>query len=290
MPNFSGQTVGGKVRIIAHTGSGGFGDIYDAIDDQGTQYIAKFEKESSSQTVRLEVEVYRLLSGAHGFASLHAYGVHHGHHFLVMRRLGSSLQNILERCGGRFSASTTAMIGIQLLFRLERLHSFGFIHGDLKPGNVVVERPGDCGGGDLFLIDFGAVSRYRTKDGTHIEEGFAMDSLVGSKFFAPIKWHTFRRQSRKDDLQSLAYMLAYFYCGDLPWEFNDPSDDILQKKVEITAPDLLRGLPEEMVQYYDYVQSLGFNEQPDYDRMRRFFRTYLQKRNIWVEEKFDWLP
>lgn len=55
-----------------------------------------------------------------------------------MSILGPNIEQLLKLCGGSFSLKTTMLIALQILDRLEILHNYGFIYGDIKPDNFVV--------------------------------------------------------------------------------------------------------------------------------------------------------
>ena len=68
----------------------------------------------------------------------------------------------------------------------------------------------------IYLIDFGLSKRYKNADGKHCEQ-IQRKGLVGTPRYASINSHNGKELSRRDDLESLAYMLIYLANGNLPW-------------------------------------------------------------------------
>lgn len=85
-----------------------------------------------------------------------------------MAILGPNLQQLFDFCENKFSLKTVLIIGMQMIQRLEFLHSNNFIHRDMKPENILIgqlRRKQDI----IHLIDFGLVKRYLCpKSGNHI--------------------------------------------------------------------------------------------------------------------------
>ena len=97
-----------------------------------------------------------------------------------------------------------------MITRLEYTHSCNIIHRDIKPANFTmgIEENKDT----VFIIDFGNSIEYQTYRNESREKG-----IIGTARYASINNHLGGSQSRKDDMESLAYMLIYFLEGRLPW-------------------------------------------------------------------------
>lgn len=201
---------------------------------------------------------------------------------MVMDLLGQSLEDLFNYCKRKFTIKTTLMIADQMIQRLEFLHNNHFIHRDMKPDNFLI------GHGKkqniVYVIDFGLAKRYRDpKTGEHIPYK-DNKSLTGTARYASVNAHLGIEQSRRDDLESVGFILIYFLKGSLPWQGlqgknkNDKYDRIKDKKVATTIESLTRGMPEEFNTYLQYCRNLKFEERPDYNYMRKIFKDLMYKR------------
>ncbi|KAH9441851.1 hypothetical protein Pst134EA_032186 [Puccinia striiformis f. sp. tritici] len=202
-------------RFIKRIGNGAFGEIYLGIDLRTNQEVAiKVESiDSKDPQLKNEAKIYSILKGAVGFPSLRWIGIGSRYTALVMDLLGCSLDRQLS-ARGKFSLKSVLMLADQMLVRLEQLRSAGFVHRDIKPGNFVMGRGSSSH--IVHMIDFGLSCRYRTDDYQHIPytEG---QPLVGTACYSSICTHLGIQQTRRDDLESLCYMLISFLTGTLPW-------------------------------------------------------------------------
>jgi casein kinase I family protein HRR25 len=101
-------------------------------------------------------------------------------------------------------------------------------------------------------------------------------------------------QSRRDDLESLGYIMVYFYSGSLPWQGlraatnNQENDRIREKKMSTSTEFLCRGFPAEFAIYLNYTRSLRFDDTPDYYYLRNLFRNLFVRECYSYDYVFDW--
>lgn len=151
---------------------------------------------------------------------------------------------------------TVLMIGDHLIQRIQSLHNKCFLHRDIKPDNFLM------GLGKkqhiVYMIDFGLAKRYKDpRTGEHIpyRDG---KSLTGTARYASANTHLGVEQGRRDDLESIGFVLIYFLKGKLPWQGipaknkKTKYDRIKEKKISTPIDELVKGLPKEFGKYLHY--------------------------------------
>lgn len=212
---------------------------------------------------------------------------------LVMDLMGPSLEDLFNLCSRKFGLKTVLMIADQMLQRIEYLHYKNFLHRDIKPDNFVTGLGPHAK--HIYLLDFGLAKKYRDSRNPNSHIPYREDkSLTGTARYASINTHLGIEQSRRDDLESLGYLLMYFLRGSLPWQGlrattkEEKYAKILAKKRATTIDSLCRGFPPEFALYFNYVRSLGFEERPDYAYLRKIFRNVFIRERFASDDIFDW--
>jgi len=286
--------VGGKYRLGKKIGSGSFGDIYlGTTVTTGEEVAIKLESVKSRHPQLLyESKIYRILSGGVGIPSLCWYGVEGDYNVMVIELLGPSLEDLFMFCSRKFSLKTVVMLADQLLSRIEYIHSRSFLHRDIKPDNFLIGL--NKRSNHVYVIDFGLAKKYRDpKTMQHIPY-VDKKNLTGTARYASINTHCGIEQSRRDDLESLGYVLMYFNRGSLPWSGlkaatkKQKYEKIMEKKISTPIDVLCRGYPQEFATFLNYTRGLRFEDKPDYSYLRKLFSAIVAREGIVFDYMFDW--
>ncbi|KAK9881757.1 hypothetical protein WA026_017276 [Henosepilachna vigintioctopunctata] len=286
--------VGGKYRLVRKIGSGSFGDIFLGINiTNGEEVAAKLESIRARHPQLLyESKLYKILNGGVGIPHIRYYGTEREHNVLVMDLLGPSLEDLFNFCSRRFTIKTVLMLADQMIGRMEYVHCKSFIHRDIKPDNFLMGIGRHCN--KLFLIDFGLAKKFRDPR-TRLHICYREDkNLTGTARYASINAHLGIEQSRRDDMESLGYVLMYFNRGCLPWQGlkaatkRQKYEKISEKKMSTPVEVLCKGFPAEFSMYLNYCRGLRFEEGPDYIYLRQLFRILFRTLNHQYDNTFDW--
>ena len=246
-----------KYKILNKIGSGTFGTIYKGQNIRTNEYVAiKIEKISDKlKLLKNETKIYQYLIGCKGIPNVKWFGKDEINYYMVINLLGYSLEELKNKITN-FSLSLVLKIGIKIILILMTIHEKGLVHRDIKPDNFLFEQSDY---NNLYLIDFGLCKSYLL-DNKHISIK-PTHNIIGSVNYASIMAHRCFELSRRDDLESLCYMLFYFYIGNLPWSNDVEHNEIIRKKIEIINN---ANYPIVLLDLLRYVRKLEYEEKPNY--------------------------
>ncbi|KAE8667988.1 Casein kinase I isoform epsilon [Hibiscus syriacus] len=254
--------IGGKFKLGRKIGSGSFGELYLGINVQSGEEVAvKLESAKTKHPqLHCESKLYMLLQGGTGIPHLKWFGVEGEYNVMVIDLLGPSLEDLFNYCNRKFSLKTVLMLADQL----------------------------------VYIIDYGLAKKYRDLQ-THKHIPYRENkNLTGTARYASVNTHLGVEQSRRDDLESLGYVLMYFLRGSLPWQGlkagtkKQKYDKISEKKMLTPIEVLCKSFSSEFTSYFHYCRSLRFEDKPDYSYLKRLFRDLFIREGYQFDYVFDW--
>ena len=208
MINLKKKLIFGKYQIIKLLNIGSFSSVFQGKNINNGKKVAIKIEDWKTKGNFLEGEAYILyeLKGI-GVPEVISFRNVGKYKVLVETLFGETLLDLFKKLKQNFHIKDICMIAIQLIEILEYIHSKFIIHRDLKPDNIVVDYETKR---TISLIDFGLAKKYRSsRTGNHIK--FSMPKIaIGTIYYCSINANRGGQQSRRDDLESVAYILILF--------------------------------------------------------------------------------
>jgi serine/threonine protein kinase len=285
-----------RLEVLRSLGKGAFGQVFlmrDPADD--SHYAVKTEPcDAAIPQLPIEFKVYRRLRNAPHIARAHAMWTGRDRdedsgngasdpaataddprlRYLALERLGPSLEQLRTQLT---SWDVLRWVAPQAVTALEAMHGRGLLHRDIKPENLLTGEAG-LRSQRVVLIDFGLAKRYRLTDGSHLPWRTGK-RLTGTVRYASVHTHMGEEQSRRDDLESLGYVLVFLLRHQLPWiglakgkTRPDQHRAIAEMKSRVSIDVLCQGLPSALATYLRLVRRYEYDETPDYNTLRALFK------------------
>ena len=276
-----------KYKTIKKLGEGSFGKVYKA-SYNNKLFAIKFEKKSSNQSLlESEATIMNYLKCKY-IPNIESFGQNNEYNILIMQLMDKSLEDLIN-IYKIFSIKTTCLLAYQMINILKFIHDNHIIHRDIKPDNFVmgIKEKNQ----NLYILDFGLAKKYRSSKNLVQYPLIKKKKLTGTARYASINALEEYEQSRRDDLESVSYVLMYFLRGNLPWQGlkvkvkEERYQKILEKKKETTSEELCKGFPKEFSMFVSYSRNLGYYDEPKYKKLRKMFLNLVFQ----IKEKFDFI-
>lgn len=295
-----------KLYINNKIGEGGNMDVFYGKDNKtGEDLAVKVDKEiKKNSDIYNEAIILTVLKGIPGIPKFYYYEYYNEKNIIAESLLGINFHNIINLPYFKLDWILISIIGINLIHILEKIHSRGIIHNDIKPANLCWGRFNKGNLIDLelfFLIDFGYAIKYdipntstkKSKYKNNLE--FPLDNIINNKFQGTAKFMAIDKSkglipNRKTDLEELLYTLLYMIQKGLPWEkiksktHKEECIKMRYLKEQLLATNYFDNIFPEIKYIFKCIRNIGFKEEPDYQLYIILFESILRKFKIENED------
>lgn len=245
-----------KYKILNEINRGSYGTVFIGEGVVTKTQVAIKMEDKEVNLLKREAQIYQYLSGHSGIPKLKYYGSTDKNNFLILPLLGKSIKS------KKFSIIEAFRVGKIIVEIVEYIHSKGFLHRDLKPDNFLFENETSL---SIKIIDFGLAKKYKDFNNEHIPFKIGT-SLVGSINYSSISALEGVELSRRDDLESIIYIILFLMEGRIPWE-NMSYKDVIKIKMQYSV--------EPLSNLISYCRNMKFEETPDYKIFTGFLEKYI---------------
>ena len=289
------QTFLSKYKCRKKLGQGSFGLIFKCTSTTDTtcKYALKLEpKTNKHYHLKSEYTFLQCLQSPH-IPKVYQYGTSTEYNVMIMELLGKSLEDLIDQ-HRTFSIKTVYILLIQMLEALAFIHDNDIVHRDIKPDNFVMGVKSKAY--NLYVIDFGLSREYRDNESKQHYPMIKKKKLCGTARYASVHALECYEQSRRDDLESVSYVVVYLIKGELPWQGvkgktkEERYAKILEMKRRMNEDDICSGIDGgDVKEFMKYVRGLGYEEEPQYEKWMNRFKEVLRRRFKWKEEyEYEW--
>jgi serine/threonine protein kinase len=279
--------IANKYKILEEIGKGAFGKVYKGENIRTKELVAiKVEKVNGDiKSLKYETQIYQAITSGQkttGFVQVKWFGLIKDYYFMVLPLLGNTLGQFKRAYldGGKLPLNMVLYFGKEMVTRLQHIHEKGFIHRDVKPDNFLFDliQDKEITIKNMYLLDFGFCKQYVLPNGNHIPMK-TNKQLIGTPNYVSINMHNGIEPSRRDDLESVGYIMINLFYRDeeikmtnmteiIAFKFNIISTDSPEQEKKLRFPLV----PQIIKDYLNYCKHLKFEQTPDYDYLYTMLR------------------
>lgn len=283
-----------RFLIQEQIGSGSYSVVHRAQEiDTNEELAVKLEWVNAPKGRRLlaEAKLYKAFGSSQDVPRVLWAGRQGGFNIMVMDMQGPSLDDLFTACNRKFSLKTVLMLALQMLDRIEFVHSRSVIHRDIKPHNFLIGRGELCD--HVVIMDFGLAKYYQDRSGNHIP-CTERRGVTGTVRYTSLNVHNGLEPSRRDDVEAIGFVLLHFLMGGLPWQGLKARDkrhkhEVIKKYKQTTpVEELCDGCPYEFVCWMKHCRSLEHHQEPNYEYLRTITSELYLREGFPIDNIFDW--
>jgi serine/threonine protein kinase len=254
-----------KYNIVSYISNGEFGQVTKATYNDKSYAI----KCGAKDLIKYEIQIYKQLRSISNISTIYDVFETNNKMYMVMDLYTMTLEDYkLQNCNQlNYVTTTLTMLG-ELIAIIKLIHENNIIHRDLKPTNICLDTSYN-----LYIIDFGLSKMY--KSGNIHNSETQIKSLIGSVNFSSLNVINLIEPSRRDDIESLLYILIYLLLDKSCYNIYTSLDVSNKKNIDILLIFLQDKnnsiLNNKSINYttldklFKYIRRLKYNQVPNYD-------------------------
>lgn len=239
VPVKGSEVLDGKWKLEKKIGEGGMGAVYLAHDLQldrkvAIKILASSLAHDAELVARFEREARFTASLEHpNIVSIYAVGRFKARPFMVMKYLEGQPLSAILRSQNVMPLDQVLALTRQVCAGLEFIHAKGYVHRDIKAGNIFVSPAGLA-----TILDFGILRPKRNAESL-TRTGMVMGT---PQYMSPEQALGEKEIDHRSDLYALAVVIYECLAGTLPFD-SDSDLSIIQMQAHAPAPDLCQRAP-----------------------------------------------
>ncbi|EFO85880.1 hypothetical protein CRE_02077 [Caenorhabditis remanei] len=283
-----------KWKVKAMLGKGACGVVYKVEDKNRKGYCGamkiEYHSEDYDRTLPIEINVLSKLRDSKDVLKILDSGKRKNYTYMVTTLCGKDLMALWSKISGGFNDYTAMRVALFTLYGLKQLHEIGFVHRDVKPGNIMTAADRGRDSRFLMLIDFGMARSFvhTEPDGTRrLRPMRRRIPLRGTIRYCSMNVHERHEQGRGDDLIAMIYTIVFLTIG-LPWAKIKDEKEIMSMKRSTKDATLFEDLPEELKIVFEYLKTLGYSDRPNYEKIYNLLMTAINRLKINFLDPYEW--
>ena len=257
-----------KYIVLENIARGQFGEIVK-VEYNDTYYAVKI---GNKDVIKYEIEMYKKLKGVANISRLYNIFEYGDNFCMVLDYYSKTLYNVKEEQFLTINYSINIINYIkQLIVIINGVHNKNIIHRDLKPSNICLNN-----NNTLFLIDFGISKIY--KNGTIHNNETTTRGFLGSTNFSSLNAINLIEQSRRDDIESVIYILLYMLLSNERYNDYDKLNSFEKKDILVIiafCENMYNINTNMLTKLFNYIRRLKYNQQPNYEYILSLLSTLI---------------
>jgi len=269
-------------------GEGSYGKVFFGLNIDINQPVAVkiLIDEENKDSLITEKTVLNNIPGKSTLPKFFGKFKHQKENFLIESLIGPSLKRLYDFCDNDFDLVTICNIGIDVIICLEYLHDSNYIHNDIKLDNIGIQLKNYKNYNNInscTLFDLGKackIKKYKNK------LNLGKSRIIGNVKYASFNSLNDGEVKANDDLESLCYILLYFYNKTLPWS-NFPRSNrekyknmVKSEKQKFEIEKYCDDNFKELILIFNDIRALPYNKRPNYEEYKNLlYQTFKRNNN-----------